>query len=185
MFRNAAILFGIGDGILEFFTKVSPPQNDLQRIFINAWANFSQMHLKCLGILHCLLTGPWMDHGSQSNTRFNSWTQCHLQQGSFLTERAGEGSNQDVPWPDSLWFNHQWWRPTLAKTEDLPWEWSRGCMPYPGTPGQRDDRGFGEATTVSTSTWGILGTLRAVTEGVRVLWNYKHQWRKELCTPWL
>ena len=82
MFGNAAILFGIGDGILEFFTKVSSPQNDLERAFINAWANSSKMHLRCLGVLHCLLTGPWIeaiqapDSILELNTIFSTVDSC-------------------------------------------------------------------------------------------------------------
>ena len=60
LFWNSAILLGIGEGIMEYFTKVARPQNELQRAFINAWANCPHIHLRCLGILHKCFSGPWM-----------------------------------------------------------------------------------------------------------------------------
>ena len=67
LFYSAAILFFIGNTIVDFFCRVQKPTNDLQRAFVNGWnLAENQLHLRCLGIVGCVVTRPWMELASQT-----------------------------------------------------------------------------------------------------------------------
>ena len=65
LFQNASILLQIGDTIVDFFSKVQKPQNDLQRAFVKAWSVHQKCHLRSLTLLHKTLTAPWMEEVSK------------------------------------------------------------------------------------------------------------------------
>ena len=65
LFQNASILLQIGDTIVDFFSKVQKPQNDLQRAFVNAWSVHQKCNLRSLTLLHKTLTAPWMEEVSK------------------------------------------------------------------------------------------------------------------------